>query len=136
MMNIYFTWCFCLAQSHETRERPCPRPKLIMIQTKQQAIKQNKSSARYLSSQTKNQISTLRINHDWHIDMPLVEPNWPSTRHYYFSQTRKLCFIPANIEQLFNQSKGRPAFALDENQSVNQHFLANIILSSCFEWVL
>ena len=64
------TWCFCLAQLHETRDRPCPRPKL-MIQTQQQAIKPNKTSTRqnlkrvrHLWLQTKNQISTLRINSD------------------------------------------------------------------------
>ena len=108
------TWCFCLAQLHETRDRPCPRPKL-MIQTQQQAIKPNKTSTRqnlkrvrHLWLQTKNQISTLRINSDWHFDMPLVEPNSQSIRHY-FSQTQKSCFIPPIWTIIFNQSQGSPA---------------------------
>ena len=96
------------------KRSPCPRPKL-MIQTQQQAIKPNKTSTRQNLKRvrhpwlhTKNQISTLRINSDWHFDMPLVEPNSQSTRHY-FSQTQKSCLIPPIWTIIFNQSQGRSA---------------------------
>ena len=98
-----------------------------MIQTQQQAVKPNKTSTRqnlkrvsHLWLQTKNQISTLRINPDRHFDMPLVEPNLPSTRHY-FSQTQNSCFMPPIGTTIFNQSQGRPAtFCHQRNESTTR----------------
>ena len=117
-----------------------------MIQTQQQAVKPNKTSTRqnlkcvsHLWLQTKNQISTLRINPDRRFDMPLVEINLPSTRHY-FSQTQNSCFMPpiwTGPQSSTNLKEDQQHFAtketkvpLDENQSGNRHFLAETPLTN------
>jgi hypothetical protein len=107
MMNILYLVLLSCTNPRNKRDRLCPKPTL-MIQTQQQAIKPNKTSTRqnlkrvrHLWLQTKNQISTLRINPDSHFDIPLVEPNSPLPRHC-FSQTQKSCFIPPIRTIIFN----------------------------------